>query len=97
MGIEKHDWMIYENILMSVLTPHEWLVHEGFLYVSHNLKRFKKRKELIACHQSICLFEQKGIDWLKSYMALKWKEMDLRALQKKTVVATSMIPISLKV
>ena len=37
----------------------------------------------MACYPSICLFEQKGIDWLKSYIALKWKEMDLRALQEK--------------
>ena len=85
------------KILMSILTPYEWWIHKGFLYVSHNLKRFKKRKELMACYPSICLFETKR-NWLpKRLYDFKMKRDGPTCSTEKTVVATSMIPISLKV
>ena len=73
MDIEKPDWMIYGNILMSILTPYEWLIHEGFLYVTHDLKRFKKRKELMACYSSICLFWTKRNWFAKKRYDFKMK------------------------
>ena len=51
----------------------------------------------MACYPSICLFEQKGIDWLKSLYDFKKKRDGPTCSTEKTVVATSMIPISLKV